>query len=347
MKQQVPRYHTILLAALVIMTAWPGAVWSKDHRQQRLGSYLTLQEFYDEIESLAAKRPDLVKMEVIGQSVNGRPIYLCRLGKDDPHKPAILYTGNIHGNENTAGHMALAVLRYFVENEGQDPLATQLVDEVSIWIVPLLNPDGYFKTTDRQLKYGQTYFHRKNGHRVDLNRNFPYNPEYKSLDPRSGSNWLKASPSYRGPHPLSEPETRALQSKVLDLRRFEIAIGFHTSGGLIVFPWGRQPEPTDDDAKFREIAGAYQLRQTYLGYDIRQSYSWYPVIGNLNDYLYNEYGTLSYTIELGRPKPLQGPGLQKLSIFWMSNERDLECEIENNLEASIHMAEWAILLHKP
>ena len=93
------------------------------------------------------------------------------------------------------------------------------------------------------------------------------------------------------------------------------------------------------------MGSAYRSKQPYLKYDVIQSFKWYPVIGNLNDYLYNDFGTLSYTIELGRPNASDAPGLQSLSLFWVSNVYDLEREIDNNLEASIHMAEWAITLH--
>jgi len=314
-------------------------------KRKRLGEYKTLFEVYQQIWSIADSRPDLVHLSKIGYSTDGFPIYLCVLGQDDGQKPAILYTANIHGNECVATHMALAILRHFVQNEGKDQRITRLIQDVSIWIVPMLNPDGYHDTVRQQLTYGTGLLFRKNASGVDLNRNFPHDPDYHSWDPRSGSNWLELSPNYRGEKPLSEPETMALQTGVLDKRTFDIALGFHTSGGLIVYPWGRQPEPCPDDALFREVALAYQSEQIHYPYRIHQQYKWYPVIGNINDYLYEKYGTLSYTIELGRPDPSNAPGMQKLSLFWVSNVRDLDREIENNLQACIRMAEWAEKLH--
>ncbi|HEX7299241.1 MAG TPA: DUF2817 domain-containing protein [Solirubrobacteraceae bacterium] len=84
--------------------------------------------------------------EVIGHSVQGRPISLVRVG--DPAAPRkILVVGEVHGNE-PAGRAIVDALRRSTPAPG-----TQLL------LVRDLNPDGFAHDT------------RTNAHGVDLNRN--------------------------------------------------------------------------------------------------------------------------------------------------------------------------------
>ncbi|HWJ42307.1 MAG TPA: M14 family zinc carboxypeptidase, partial [Solirubrobacterales bacterium] len=82
-----------------------------------------------------------------------------------------------------------------------------------ITVVPTLNPDGVAAGT------------RGNAHGVDLNRNFPYR-----WRPLTGG-------EYSGPHPLSEPESRAAQRLLLS-QRPDVTIWFHQPFGLIDRPEG-------------------------------------------------------------------------------------------------------------
>jgi protein MpaA len=89
------------------------------------------------------------------------------------------------------------------------------------WIAPavitavLLNPDGAARHT------------RRNAHGVDLNRNFSYR-----FDPHLGGGYNS------GPHPFSEPESRAVRG--LSRRvRFDLAIWYHQPWGVTLVPCNR------------------------------------------------------------------------------------------------------------
>jgi protein MpaA len=97
---------------------------------------------------LAAPAPVRATTEVIGHSVQGRPITLIRVG--DPAAPRkILVVGEVHGNE-PAGRTIVEALRRVTPAPG-----TQLL------LVRDLNPDGVAHHT------------RTNADGVDLNRNSP------------------------------------------------------------------------------------------------------------------------------------------------------------------------------
>lgn len=90
----------------------------------------------------------------------------------------VVVVGGIHGNEPVSP----PIVRALVE--------VAYPDDVAVWLVPELNPDGVAAGT------------RANATDVDLNRNFPWN-------------WW---PSDGGPGPLSEPETAAVAQLVQDLQ---------------------------------------------------------------------------------------------------------------------------------
>jgi protein MpaA len=79
---------------------------------------------------------------------------------------------------------------------------------VDLWIVPVLNPDGWRAGT------------RGNAHGVDLNRNFPW--RWQSL----------AGTFFSGQRPLSEPESR-IAYRLIRRVRPRISVWFHQHMNLV------------------------------------------------------------------------------------------------------------------
>ena len=96
---------------------------------------------------------ELVKSEsllIIGKSVNQLPIYGLRLG-NGPVK--VLMWSQMHGNESTTTRAIIGLLEEFKTGK-----ALKILDQLSLFIIPQLNPDG-----------SNTY-NRYNTNNVDLNR---------------------------------------------------------------------------------------------------------------------------------------------------------------------------------
>jgi len=124
---------------------------------------------------------------VLGHSWQGRPIQAYEVG--NPHGTPVLVVGCVHGNETGGIPIAQALER----------IAPRDLD---LWIVPVLNPDGVAADT------------RKNGHGVDLNRNFPWR-------------WRPMGGVYEsGPRPLSEREARIAHALILRLHP-HLTVWFH------------------------------------------------------------------------------------------------------------------------
>jgi len=108
------------------------------------GRYITLKH----IESLLSKFP----VEVVGQSVLGKPIYKYEIGTGTKR---ILMWSQMHGNESTTTKALFDFIK--VLHSGTD-LCQKLLSEFTFCLLPMLNPDGAEAYT------------RENANAVDLNR---------------------------------------------------------------------------------------------------------------------------------------------------------------------------------
>ena len=85
-----------------------------------------------------------LNIQVVGNSVLGKPIYVVKLGKG-PNK--VFYSGSIHANE----WITSVLLMKFIENYCDTYVSNsslygypvrQLFNSTSIYIMPMVNPDG-------------------------------------------------------------------------------------------------------------------------------------------------------------------------------------------------------------
>jgi hypothetical protein len=230
-------------------------------------------------------------MSVAGRSVGGRPIRRIELGAR--HGDGVLLTGLVHGVEFVGSLALLEIVRAIAEDPGSD-----LLRHARIVVLPIVNPDGLHANCAR-LSSGRRAYQRCNARGVDLNRNFPPMRNTFPLHPLGGSRW-RGSPHYVGPHPLSEPETRALHDVVDDLRP-RVSIGFHSFGELILYPWAFTTRPNPRRAHYERAGRAFMGGLRGATYRMMQATEWYPTIGDMDDWLDATYGTLAFTVEVSRP----------------------------------------------
>ena len=105
---------------------------------------------YDELSALldayAQEYPDLVSLESIGKSYEGRDIWVVTLTnkKTGPaeDKPAVWLDGNIHSVEVTASSACLYHIEKMVSGFGDDRTITHCLDTRTFYVCPRVNPDG-------------------------------------------------------------------------------------------------------------------------------------------------------------------------------------------------------------
>ncbi len=102
---------------------------------------------YDELVALlqayAAEFPDLVTIEIIGKSYEGRDIPLVTVSAgDDQDRPAFWCDGNIHASEVSASTAILYLLNTLCTKYGKDETVTRALQTRAFYLVPRVNPDG-------------------------------------------------------------------------------------------------------------------------------------------------------------------------------------------------------------
>jgi carboxypeptidase T len=205
-------------------------------------------------------------------------------------------------------------------------------------LLPVVNPDGFAANMDR-LRRGLPGWVRGNAASVDLNRNFPLvlQPgERQSRSPLAGSSW-RASPWFRGPSPLSEPESRAIADVALDVRP-TLALGFHSFGQLLLHPWGYKRARHPRASAYRALGESFLRGNPDSEFRIRQMAAWYPIVGGLDDWLDGTFGTYAFTVEVSRlDRRLLHP--RAANPFWWANPVDPRAALDQGVPSVLSLLE--------
>lgn len=204
----------------------------------------------------------------IGQSVEGRPIEAYRFGEE---RYKVVLVGDIHGGREANTHeLAQELLAHFKANPEDVP------GNVSLWIIPTLNPDGLAAGT------------RFNARGVDLNRNTD-----TDLDGCAGNDWSPTAYTLDGPepgaggaYPFSEPEARVARDFLADAH---VAIFYHSRAGAVFAGGCRDNAPSLRLATTLAVATGYDLPEA--------GWAGYPITGGFNDYL-TDLGIAAAEVEL-------------------------------------------------
>lgn len=108
--------------------------------------YYRFEELTSLLRAYAEEYPNLVDLEAIGHSHEGRQIWLVtvtnKLTGAHSEKPGFWCDGNIHASEVSASASVLYVLNKLVTGYGSDDSITRLLNGRCLYLVPRLGPDG-------------------------------------------------------------------------------------------------------------------------------------------------------------------------------------------------------------
>ncbi len=101
-------------------------------------------ELDEEIENIHNLVPELVDLEVIGQSYQGRNLTCIRITNElnTVQKAKTLVLAQHHGREQITVEMALRFVLHLLNNYGEDVVVTEYIDTQEIYVIPTLNPDA-------------------------------------------------------------------------------------------------------------------------------------------------------------------------------------------------------------
>jgi len=112
----------------------------------RFDRYYRYDELSRILRGLAKEFPNLVRLESLGQSHEGRDVWLVtvtnRKTGPDTAKPAVWVDGNIHATEVSASSACLYHLHTLTSQYGLDAEITRCLDTRTFYVCPRVNPDG-------------------------------------------------------------------------------------------------------------------------------------------------------------------------------------------------------------
>jgi hypothetical protein len=310
-----------------------------------------------QLERIAQQNRNIVKLETIGHSLRGVPIYALKVTKDartvnDGSRPAVLYSAVQHAREWLAGETERRTLRMFVDNYGKtgtaigtddEPIAgvsaseiTNLVNTRELWFIIVANPDGYDFTFDPENRLWRKNLRDNNGDGVitavdgvDPNRNFPTRWNYDD----EGSNTDIASETFRGAGPASEPETKAFLS-LMNKVEFAANKNDHTHGKLLLWPPGWQVDTRYADEPIMTALAGDDENPAIPTFDPDVGAELYTTNGDTNDHMYADSRTLSFTPE--GTSAATGSG-----FVFQDDEEDVQAEFERHVQFALDLARTA------
>ncbi len=273
------------------------------------GGFSTYTQFLAHLDNLASMYPGLISVkQPVSTTINtieGRPIYyvkLTNLSNGITNKPQVLFTGMHHAREPIGMQHLLYFMYYILQHYNTDMNIKNLIDYTEMYIVPVVNVDGYMYniSTDpngggmwrknRRLVSGSTYG-------IDLNRNYGYMWGYDN----TGSSNVPSSETYRGTAAFSEPETQIIRD-FCNSHNFRIAINYHSYAALFLYSWGYATAPVLPDATTYSTYSVLLTRENHYTYGSCSSVL-YTANGGSDDWMYGEQTSkpkiLSWTPEVG------------------------------------------------
>jgi hypothetical protein len=296
----------------------------------------------DELYDVARRNPQLVKLEVLGRTHQGRELIALKLtqgarGERDGSRPAVLYSSLQHAREWISVEVNRRTLHYFINRwRANDNEIKDLLKNTELWFVLVANPDGYQYTFDTDRLWRKNL--RDNdgngqitvGDGVDPNRNFNEHWGYDN----EGSSPDEADETYRGPAPASEPETQFMQGLINRIKP-KFQSNLHSFGEWLLYPQGWQIGTLDADNPLYVALGGTDANSAIPGFNPGQSAdTLYVTNGETTDYAETAAGTIAYTPELGE-------GVAGAGFVFPDNEQLVQAEFERLLPFHLGLARSA------
>lgn len=299
-------------------------------------TYRAPGDFSTDLKTLVDQFPGHVRRANLpGESLEGRPFegveIASEVGRPTDGRPIFVLGGLTHAREWPGGEMAIEFAIDLARSFGKDPRVTALLQQVRVFVFPILNPDGFqvsrnagaafaagddrpSTTTLGEAASDSGAYKRKNcraaspemqstpcasraPYGVDLNRAFSayWGGDGSSSDP--------TTQQYRGPEPFTEPEAQGFRlfAQAHPVQVFITNHTFTAEGRILRQPGFKIPndevgDVTPDEARMKALGD--EMAEATGGI----SELGYATLGNItgpsDDFLYYAQGTYSYTPEL-------------------------------------------------
>ena len=305
-----------------------------------MGGFLTYNQMLTELDSMAMLYPNLITLKQPISTFNteeGNSVFYVKIS-DNPNNDEsinenqILYTALHHAREPMSMQQLIFYMQYLLENYDNNQKVKNIVDNLELYFVPCINPDGYLYNETTNPNGGGMWRknRRDNGDGtfgVDLNRNYGYEWGIDDL----GSSPNTSSDAYRGSSAFSEEETQAIRHLCVK-NDFKVVMNYHSYSNVLLCP----SEFTNDSTRYTEFAKKITENNKY-SYGTSLANIGYSANGDSDAWMYGEDGlkakNYAFTPEVGSAE----------DGFWPMESRIIPL-CKENVVANMNAAESAFNL---
>ncbi|MFE4143179.1 M14 family zinc carboxypeptidase [Peribacillus sp. YIM B13472] len=261
-------------------------------------------------------------VKIIGQTEKGKNIKAVKLGKG---KRSILLVGSHHGREWLSSILLMRMLEEYAAayraGKPVEEYRTESLDEVSIWFIPMLNPDGVsiqqgdlsnLNVFEKAAVWKMNQFSRNwsrwkaNAKGIDLNRQYPAGWKEVMSDETKPTYQF-----YKGGKPLEAAEVKALTDFTKEIDPL-IAVSYHTSGREIFWHYNNKRKNMARDY------GIAKKTAELTGYEL--TFPEKEAVGSgFTDWFITEFRRPGMTIELSYLVDETNPPLTVFPEEWKRN----------------------------
>ncbi|MCM3576482.1 S-layer homology domain-containing protein [Mesobacillus subterraneus] len=281
----------LLLFSIFQPLSTQAAVWDD-------GVY-SYEDVSNEIKRLKGTFPDLVDYHSLGKTAYQREVWAVKLGKG---QRTVFLNGSHHAREWITTQLIMKMIEEYANAYQKNSLvgkynARDILDEYTIWFVPMVNPDGvtlqqrglsaFPKEVHSKLigmNEGSREFTRwkANANGVDLNRQYP--AKWENPSEASKPSWA----GYKGQKPFQEKEVQYIRDFTYKIKP-DITTAYHTSGEMI-FWYFYNKQKARDYKLVKELSNITGYR--IIGTDVKPSGRGYT------DWFIQEFNKPGFTPEL-------------------------------------------------
>ncbi|XP_061745441.1 carboxypeptidase B2 [Nerophis ophidion] len=261
--------------------------------------YHSLEDIYHWINRTTKDNPNTIQTILLGSSYEKRPLYALKLSLNSENKKAMWIDCGIHAREWISPAFCLWFIQYALGFYKQNQDITEILDNMDVYVLPVMNPDGYHYTwtTNRMWRKNRSTKRGSLCVGVDLNRNFDANwcTEGASDDP--------CSEIYCGAFPESEPESEAVANFLRGHKdSVQLYLTMHSYSQMLLFPYSCTLKEAENHNDMMEMVqeASQAIRRYY-----RNMYKYgagaktiYLAPGGSDDWAYNLGIKYSFTFEL-------------------------------------------------
>ncbi|XP_029795948.1 carboxypeptidase B [Suricata suricatta] len=281
---------------LVLEGQFDSQVRATGHSYEKYNAWETIEAWTQQV---TTENPDLISRSAIGTTFEGRTMYLLKVGKTGPNKPAIFMDCGFHAREWISPAFCQWFVREAIRTYGREIHMTELLNKLDFYVLPVFNIDGYIYTWTKNRMWRKTRSTQAGTSCIgtDPNRNFD-------------AGWCKVGASrkpcddtYCGPAAESEKETKALANFIRsNLSSIKAYLTIHSYSQMMLYPYSYDYKLTENNAELNALAKA-AVRELATLHGTKYTYgpgatTIYPAAGGSDDWAYDQGIKYAFTFEL-------------------------------------------------